>query len=327
MTGPLEIIWANFDSPDPQLSHDELTRWATDDITKLQNLGLLTTAARTDLAACTACPDHHVEVVTVLEGEDGRRRYFVPCPENLRVEISINDLRRWTIDFNAIATILARSLKAVGRITCRVPGRLWRLGRVEWHGTGRELVLARGLHWTDAATLVQSIDSNGRNIVFVVDRVPVDDIWPDIRPPIIVLSEVAYWTGATIDIRVIDVAANVRDADARNQCIRPITLTTKQQKQALREAASEVLKTHLQDEALIQAYQEYGSLRKAAEALTTKTGIPISKDKVKRAVDRSGGLEAVRHGSDSESVRRAVASQRRDRQRKFASPTQPPGVQ
>ena len=60
------------------------------------------------------------------------------------------------------------------------------------------------------------------------------------------------------------------------------------------------------------AYKQHNSMRKAAAFLTTETGQTVTKDKVQRAVGRSGGIEAVVSGHDSHSVRRTVASQRRD---------------
>lgn len=321
------MIWASFDSPEPLLSHEEFTRWPADDVAALQTAGVLVRAASTDQAACPDCPDRHVEEVTVLEDEDGQRRYFIPCPDNLRVEISPSELQRWTIDFDTLARILAKSLNASGRVTSRVPGRLWRLGRVDWHGAGRDVLLARGLRWFDGAALIQRIDSSGRDIVFVADDLPPDHVWPGLRPPLVALSAIASWQSGAMTLRVADLAVVVRDADARNQSLQPVTITPKQQKRAFRQAAGDVLKSALKDDMLVESYRENGSLRKAAEALTREMGFTVTKERVSGAVDRRGGIDAVRRGADSESVRRTVASQPRDRKKRFASPTQPPGDQ
>ena len=71
-------------------------------------------------------------------------------------------------------------------------------------------------------------------------------------------------------------------------------------------------KTALTDDILVAAYKQHNSMRKAADFLTSETGQTVTKDKVQRAVGRSGGIEAVVSGHDSHSVRRTVASQRRD---------------
>ncbi len=82
-------------------------------------------------------------------------------------------------------------------------------------------------------------------------------------------------------------------------------------------------KTSLTDDVYVKAYRHCGSLRKAAAFLTAEVGQEIGKDAVHRAVKRFGGTSAVVRTEDSESIQRAVASQRRDRQEKFASPAEP----
>lgn len=85
-------------------------------------------------------------------------------------------------------------------------------------------------------------------------------------------------------------------------------------------------KTSLTDDIFVAAYRQHGSVRKAAAFLSEQTGRSVSKDQVYRALKRSGGIQAVLNAEDSDSIQRTVASQRRDRQRKFASPTQPPDI-
>jgi len=71
-------------------------------------------------------------------------------------------------------------------------------------------------------------------------------------------------------------------------------------------------KTELTDEVYMQAYRQEGSMRKAAKFLTKQTGQLINKDKVQRAVDRLGGINACVDDQDSNSIVRGVASQCRD---------------
>ena len=75
------------------------------------------------------------------------------------------------------------------------------------------------------------------------------------------------------------------------------------------------IKSLLTDDAMVAAYKKHSSYRKAADALTKQTGQKISKDKVKRAVDRHGGLAEIIPDGDSASVARTVASQPRDRRK------------
>ncbi len=82
--------------------------------------------------------------------------------------------------------------------------------------------------------------------------------------------------------------------------------------------------THLSDEWYLCAYRQEGSYRKAAAFLSKQVSRKVSKDKVARAVRRFGGPAAALQLEDSESVKRTVASQSRDRLKKNASPTKPP---
>lgn len=80
------------------------------------------------------------------------------------------------------------------------------------------------------------------------------------------------------------------------------------------------IKSMLSDDALVAAYRAQGSCREAAAALSKETGSTVSKDKVYRAVCRSGGIEAARRRESSRSIVRAVPSHRRVSKRK-----DPPG--
>jgi hypothetical protein len=100
-----------------------------------------------------------------------------------------------------------------------------------------------------------------------------------------------------------------------------------QVKLMIRQQVKAEAKTALIDDVFVAAYRQHGSLRKAAAFLSQQTDRVVSKDQVHRAVKRSGGAQAVLNAEDSNSIQRTVASRRRDRQKKFASPTQPPEIE
>lgn len=99
-----------------------------------------------------------------------------------------------------------------------------------------------------------------------------------------------------------------------------------QLKLMIRQQVKAEAKTGLTDDIFVAAYRQHGSVRKAAAFLSQQTGRHVSKDQVHCALKRSGGIQAVLNAEDSDSIQRTVASQRRDRRRKFASPTQPPDI-
>lgn len=327
MTDALEIVWQLFDSPSLLLGHDEVTRWPPPAVAELTRLGFLREAVRVDHAACPNCPDRHVEEVLCRSGPDGQSRFYIPCPENLRVEIAADSLRRWMIDVDAVARRLASAIAPGGRCTQRTALRLWRLGGVAWQGVNRDVLLARGLDWPDNGEIIRQIGGNGRSIVLLSGPAPPAHIWPELPPTVVSLPSVVRLQAGAITVALADICALVQDADAANQARRPVALSPKQQRREFQRAAGDVLKSKLGDDPFVQAYDEHGSYRKAAAALSKQFGFPVSKDKVRTAVKRRGGVGAVKRDTDSESVRRTVASQRRDRQRKFASPTQPPQLE
>lgn len=326
MNDPLEVIWSCFDAPSVAFAAEEVAHWPPGVLERLVAVGVICDAEPAQHTACPHCPDHHVEEVLYRAGLNGVR-YFIPCPETLRVEVSAQQLRRWTIDFDAVARIASSAIVESGRCTPLVAGRLWRLGRVNWQGSHRDVILARRLLWPDGAQLTPRIDGTGRAIVVVADRVPPRQFWPDLPPPVVALSAIAHLLKGEMSINRADIFATVREVDAANRQVRPLALSRKEQKQALRDAAGDALKAALQDDELVTAWREHGSVRKAAAALTEERGVEVSKDSVQRALDRQGGAASLRAKESSESVQRTVASQRRDRQKKFASPSQPPDLE
>lgn len=327
MTDPLAYVWELFDSPCVLLSHAEVQRWPPDVVAVLMQMGFLREAPNVDHAACPSCADHHVEEVLCRTGVNGDVRFFIPCPESLRVEIAVDELRRWLIDIDAVTHSIAAALAPQGRCTARVASRFWRLGALLHGGVRREVLLLRGIGWPDAGDVLQRLGGNGRAIIFIAGMPPPQVAWPDLPQTLAPLPQVCSLAGGAITLALPEILALMQETDAANQMRRPVTLSPKQQKREFQKAAGDVLKSKLGDDPFIQAYEEHGSLRRAAAALSKQFGFPISKDKVRTAIKRRGGISAVQRNTDSESVRRTVASQRRDRQRKFASPSQLPDLE
>lgn len=97
-----------------------------------------------------------------------------------------------------------------------------------------------------------------------------------------------------------------------------LTLDEDQLAQVIRRQVNAERKAELTDDVLVAAYQQHGSIDKAAAALSELTKQKVSRDKVWRAVQRAGGTAAASRSEDSGSVGRTVASQRRDRSKKSA---------
>ncbi len=316
MHDPWSLIWPHVDALDPLLSLEAFVPWSPVAFEGLLAAGWLCEAHNAETVTCPACGDHAEEVLC-FECPDGSPQFFIYCPENLRIPVAEERLRQWTVNFEVIAATVAMALCLSGRGAALEPGRLWRLGRTKWQGVARDVLFARGLHWSDGAGIARRIAHSTRPIVLVSDRIPPTSIWPGRVPPVVALAQVARSNDNQLEIDYDAVVAAIFEAD--DQCGQDAapTLDTERLKVLIRQQVKAEEKSQLSDDLLVAAYRQEGSVRKAAAFLAKQTGQMVTKDKVQAAVMRAGGAAAVARGDDSESVVRTVASQRRDRSKKI----------
>lgn len=294
----------------------EIARWPTGQLQSLQELGLLRQAAGGLHAPCPNCDDGHVEQVIIRPNPGGPMRYFIQCPESMRVEVTAEMCIGWQVDGDGVAKAISAAMDLKSVPKTMVPGRLWKLGRTPWKQSSREVVWATRLHDADAATVVAHLGPGGRAIVFVPMHAPDERVWPGHRPAVVALSRVATLTPQGIQLDVAAITEIVSDADAQAEARSILPVDPQVKKRVIRQQLKAEAKSQLEDDVLVAAYKMYGSVRKAAEALTKQLKTPITKDKVQGAITRAGGAKALREEMDSPSVARTVASQSRDRAKK-----------
>jgi hypothetical protein len=302
---------------DRVFDYAETSCWPSGELVALGRLALIREATSGLHAPCPNCDDGHIEKVSIRKSERGAARYFIHCLASMRVEVTAEMCLGWSVDLDALARMLSAAMDMKQKPKVLVAGRLWRLGRIPWKATTREVVLAIRLCDADASSVTAHIGSGGRSIVFVPHHKPDEIVWPGHVPAVVALSRVATLGPQGIELDVAAMTELVTDADAMAEKRSMLPVDPEVKKQVVRQQAKAEIKGHLEDDVLIAAYKQYGSLRKAAEALTDQLGRTISKDKVSRAVQRAGGAKAVRETDDSASVARTVASQPRDRGKKF----------
>ena len=313
------VVLAAADDGGRVFNHTEMAIWPPGSAAQLHRLGLIRRASGCLHAPCPNCPDGYIEPVTVRRGVDHRKRFFIWCPEAMRIEVEPRMCQGWEVDPDGLVGAIAESLGLTGHPRPVLPQRFWRLGRTSWppgSGVSREVVFARGLHRGDAATVAALIGAGGRAIVLVPQHVPDERTWPGAVPALIPLTEVLTWEAVGPVLDVMAMVDRVEAADRLAAAQAAVALGPAG-KQVVRRQVKAEIKSLLSDDAYLAAYREHGSFRKAADALTQQTGQPVAKDRVRRAVERQGGLAAVIPEDDSASVSRRVASQRRDRARKF----------
>lgn len=274
----------------------------------MMSLNFVVRTSDAEFVSCPSCIDGHKEEVVVLNWPDGSRRYFVPCPEYLRVEVPRELLEQWAINWNALASAVAAALSLGGTCAPLVNGRLWRLGRTKWQGQSRDVLFARGLTWADGDEVASQVARNTRAIVFVGDRIPPANLWPGRVPPLVALSQFATLgeNGLVVDHDAVVAAILEADAMASGPSQDPVS--TDQLALMIRRQIKAEEKTQLTDDVLVAAYQQEGSVRKAAAFLSERTGQTVTKDKVQNALRRAGVVQSVTTGKN----RRKFQSASRD---------------
>ncbi len=317
----LRLILVAADDVGRVFDHADIAAWPAGAVDEFCHRQLIRQAAGGLHAHCPNCVDGHIEPVTIRAGPDGTQRFFIWCPESMRVEVRPQMCNGWEVNRTGLAAAFAAALGLRGTPRPVVPDRLCWLGRTKWPPGStqtREVLLAIRMRDPDAATIAAHVGSGGRAIVLVPHDAPDEQIWNHPAPAVVPLSDVLTLDASGLAVDVSAIVEMVRTADERCARADAAPLGSADKKLVRRQLKAE-LKRHLTDDAYLAAYKEHHSFRKAAEALTQQTGQPISKDAVRRAVERHGGRAAVVDEDDSPSVARTVASQRRDRAEKILS--------
>jgi hypothetical protein len=293
----LSCLWPHIDVPEPLFFKPAFVGSQDCSFDQLAAAGYLRQADQADTLPCPVCTDRHLEEVFVWRDAAGASRFYIPCPAWLRVEISPDLLRQWTINLERVLEAVAQALSLTGSCTQLIPGRLWRLGRTKWRGLSRDVIFARGLGGSDGRFVASHIAHTIRPIVFVADRLPDPTIWPGRRPPVIALSQVAAATddGLAIDVDAV-YAAMLPTEDAATLA----TVDDARLKLMIRHQVKAEAKSQLTDDILLAAYQQEGSVRKAASFLSERTGQLVTKDKVQNALRRCGGAGVVARRRDQD---------------------------
>ena len=305
MTDPLSILWPLVDHPDAVVSWQTAAWWPAGVRDTLLGLGFLREVEPARYVRCPECHEHDGEVIA-FSGPDGATRYAIPCPEVLRAEVSLDELRQWRIDFPRIAAVVAEGLHLGGKPAELDPGRLWRLGRWSYRNASRDMLLGRGFGRADAETLRRAVTGSRKPVVFLPWTAPASDFWTGKSPPVIRLPEVTSCTDGVVGFDVEEILFLVQDADERSS---EQPTGSESLSLVVDRKVRSAIKSQLPDDLVIQTYLASGSsARKAAKELKQQ-GFPIHHSTVSRIVGR---YQDVLQAGSSESVVRTRSSQRRD---------------
>ncbi|MFN9132485.1 MAG: hypothetical protein ACK5XO_07345, partial [Phycisphaerales bacterium] len=208
----LSRLWACFDSSEPLFSAREVASWPDGQAQWLQERGVLCATTSASRVGCSCCPSGHVEDVLEVPDADPPR-FFIACPESVTVEVDSEALRQWTIDGDAVASLIAAAHGLQGCPTPIESGRVWRLGTTRWQQTSREVLLARGLGAEDAARIAAHAGQAGRPIVLISGQEPPSHVWPGRPPACVALSRVMSQDATGLQADVVLLHDLVQKAD------------------------------------------------------------------------------------------------------------------
>jgi hypothetical protein len=320
MLDPLEYLLPIIESQQLTIGNDEVCRWPTGVLGTLMDLGVLVSAEDASSIRCPECGEHWEEIITG-DGPGDSTPLFIRCPEVLRIEVTQHHRRQWRPDLSALVVMLASSLNLTGKPQELVSQRLWRLGRLTWNKESRDVLFVRGLRWPDSE-LSRSVSVRQRKPILISSTYAMpDDFWRT-PPPQLVLRNIAWFTDR-FEIDVEEVAACIADASKKAVESSSFAITEEELKLAIRRQIKAESKSELTDDIYVRAYRQENSLRAAAEFLSKQTGSLVTKDSVKRAIDRQGGIAALANTEDSNSIVRGVTSQHRDKKGKILATEKP----
>lgn len=309
MTDAFKYLCLLMDMDNPRISAYEASMWPDDGFEKLLRQGFLQLAENAEYVTCPDCFGHQEEVVC-RDYPGGIVRWFIPCPENGRVEIQPEELKQWSINFDSVARSLASRMNLNGGCMERAPRHVWRLGRWNLPEGKRDVLFAIGLTAAYADSFRRAITGAHKPIVFVAHEIPEQGLWKGKIPPLISLYHAADFKDDQIGLDPEYILDVVRQCEVEPGKLDSLTL--EQIKLLIRKEIRTQGKLQITDDLLVATYASCTSYREAADLLTKQGNQKIGKDRVRRAVLKAGGDKAIVSDRVSDSVVRRTGRDSRD---------------
>ncbi len=128
----------------------EVADWPTGAFDTLLEERLLVPVQPARSVTCDGCHEDHVEEVEFISEPPGTpQRAYIFCPTVGRVAVEPDLLRQWSVDARGIASAIARFLVQREPRSEPVLSRVWEIGPTDLHPALCDVVVARGLCWSD----------------------------------------------------------------------------------------------------------------------------------------------------------------------------------
>ncbi len=139
----LNSFWHCAQTNNPVLSYEQFREIPVDSRQAMLAAGLLKEGQPSRSVECDGCEDGHVEEVRQVEYPDGKRRFFISCPECSCVEVKPERLRQWVFDYGKIIDLLYKNLNCRGKSQAIIARTFWHVGAAALAGQSRPVWLAR----------------------------------------------------------------------------------------------------------------------------------------------------------------------------------------
>lgn len=187
---------------------DRMQRWPDGALAEFLQRGLLRETTPQEAMDCPDCVGELCDILYLDNPVTGLTDIALCCPNCGPVEMTLDELCRWSIEWPGFVQFLADGLGVRGAVEVIVPNRLWRLGKTYWSGRPATLFVGRALHRDDVPDLVAGL-SHFNNALFLVPRDTPHHQFPH---PVVTLDLVCRWNGTTLEFDAEFVQAQQKPA-------------------------------------------------------------------------------------------------------------------
>jgi hypothetical protein len=197
----------------------EVALWPKGTLGWLSKAGILQEAERAQEIVCEECEDRcQIKPVIRKDPQNRQRVGKCFCAQKDDVgpfTVSLDRMRQWAFNLIGLARVVAKAVGATGRLVVPEPGRLVMLGTAKVDGKVRELFLARGTAWSDAAQVFgkcSRLKIASHPAVLTLTAMPTDPLLAGRELAVRPLAEIASVLKGTLQITLDgafpEVAAN-----------------------------------------------------------------------------------------------------------------------
>ncbi len=207
MNEVLQSILIRADLPDGSLfAAHEVARWPEGALDWLTGAGILRATEDAEEVLCEECPEGcWIRPSIRKDPKTGRRFGTYLCRRNEDVGFFRVDLARaqqWEFNLTGLAKLVAKAVAAKGKPAQVKPGRLFFLGTTKLDGKARELFLARGAAWKDAAIFAAPgrLRAALHPALLTLSVMPTPDLLPGRELAARPLAEIASFDGRDLSV-------------------------------------------------------------------------------------------------------------------------------